>query len=75
MTRKQMHELVHAWIEALKSARPAGVLTRISRSGQSRHGRDMALLGREAIVESLATYVAASPIPVGRQPLGIDPRA
>ena len=62
MTRKQMHDLVHAWIEALNRHDPQGVLDAYIEDAVSRDmGRDMALLGREAIVESLATYVAAFP--------------
>ena len=62
MTRKQMHDLVHAWIEALNRHDPQGVADAYLEEAVSRDmGRDMALLGREAIVESLATYVAAFP--------------
>ena len=62
MTRQQMHDLVHAWVEALNRHDPQGVADAYLEDAVSRDmGRDMALLGREAIVESLATYVAAFP--------------
>jgi steroid delta-isomerase-like uncharacterized protein len=62
LTGEQMQGVIERWLEAWNAHDPQRVAAMYMEDAISRDmGRDMALLGREAIAESLTTYMEAFP--------------
>jgi steroid delta-isomerase-like uncharacterized protein len=62
LTGEQMQDVIERWLEAWNAHDPQRVASMYIEDAISRDmGRDMALMGREAIAESLSTYMEAFP--------------
>ena len=62
MTAEQMQDVIERWLEAWNSHDPEAVSEMYIEDAISRDmGRDMALMGRGAIAESLTAYMEAFP--------------